>query len=64
MRTDTAVAVSGHREGRCVGPYHYHDSDIAERVVRLLVMTGFDVTVEQFRPDGEEAAAAPVGEGL
>jgi hypothetical protein len=47
-----------------VGPYHYHDSDIAERVVRLLVMTGFDVTVEQFRPDGEEAAAAPVGEGL
>ena len=65
MRIDAALAVSGrHREGRCVGPYHYRDPDIAERVVRLLVMSGYDVTVEELDPERNEAVVAGSGERL
>ena len=65
MRIEAALAVSGrHREGRCVGPYHYRDPDIAERVVRLLVMSGYDVTVQELDSEGREAVVAGIGERL
>ena len=60
---EAAVAVSGrHREGRCVGPYHYRDPDIAERVVRLLVMSGYDVTVEECCPETADVVALTTAE--
>jgi hypothetical protein len=63
MRMEAALAVSGrHREGRCVGPYHYRDPDIAERVVRLLVMSGYDVTVEECEPAADDLVTAFSGD--
>jgi hypothetical protein len=47
-----------------VGPYHYRDPDIAERVVRLLVMSGYDVTVQELDSEGREAVVAGIGERL
>lgn len=47
-----------------MGPYHYRDPDIAERVVRLLVMSGYDVTVEELDPEGREPVVAGIEERL
>ena len=62
MDLDGAVAVIGRNpEGRCVGPYHYRDPDIAERVVRLLVMSGYDVTVEELTEPSAQMDLRPRG---